>query len=256
MVDLHCHVLPGIDDGPRTLDESVAVCRAARSDGTRTLVATPHVSWDFPDVTAAAIHAEVAAVNLALRAADVDAEVRTGAEVALSRAGELSDGELELLALGGGHYVLLEFPWTSVAAGPVNALRAFARRGFGIVLAHPERSPMLQRDGTLVRELVDAGVLCCLDAGSLAEHADRHTREAAWMLLAAGLAHAIASDCHDAVRRPPELASTLERAGLTARQIDYFARDAPEAIVNGEDVAPPPAVANRHHRRWFRLGRW
>lgn len=233
----------------------MTVCRAARADGTRTLVATPHVSWDYPEVTAAAIHAEATAVNLALRAADVDVQVRTGAEVALSRAGELSDGELELLALGGGHYVLLEFPWTSVAAGAVNALRAFARRGFGIVLAHPERSPMLQRNVELVRELVDAGALCCLDVGSLTDDADRQTREAAWTLLAAGLAHAIASDCHDAQRRPPELASTLARAGLTDREIDYFARDAPEAILNGEDVAPPPPVENRSHRRWFRLGR-
>jgi protein-tyrosine phosphatase len=255
VIDLHCHVLPGIDDGPTTLDDSMAVCRAARADGTRTLVATPHVNWDYPEVTAAAIHAEVAAVNMALRAADVDVQVRTGAEVALSRVGELSDGELELLALGGGHYVLLEFPWTSVAAGAINALRAFARRGFGIVVAHPERSPMLQRNVELVRELVDAGALCCLDAGSLTEHADRRTREAAWMLLAAGLAHAIASDCHDAERRPPELASMLAQAGLNGRQIDYFARDAPEAILNGEDVAPPPAVANRSHRRRFRLGR-
>jgi protein-tyrosine phosphatase len=219
------------------------------------LVATPHVSWDYPEVTAAAIHAEVTAVNLALRTANVDVRVRTGAEVALSRAGELSDAELELLALGGGHYVLLEFPWTSVAAGAVNALRAFARRGFGILLAHPERSPVLQRHVDLVRELVDAGALCCLDAGSLTERADRPTREAAWTLLAAGLAHAIASDCHDAVRRPPALASTLGRAGLDDRQIEYFARAAPEAILNGEDVAPPPAVENRYQRRWFRLGR-
>jgi protein-tyrosine phosphatase len=255
VIDLHCHVLPGIDDGPRTLEESVAVCRAAGADGTRTLVATPHVSWDYPEVTAGAIHAEVTEVNMALRASDVDVQVRTGAEVALSRVGELSDAELELLALGGGHYVLLEFPWTSAAAGAVNALRAFARRGFGIVLAHPERSPMLQRNVELVRELVDAGALCCLDAGSLTDQADRRAREAAWMLLAARLAHAIASDCHDADRRPPELASMLERAGLNDRQIDYFARDAPQAILNGEDVAPAPAVENRSHRRWFRLGR-
>lgn len=233
----------------------MALCRAAAEDGTRTLVATPHVSWDYPEVSAAAIHAEVTAVNVALRSADVDVQIRTGAEVALSRAGELSDGELELLALGGGHYVLLEFPWTSVAAGAVNALRTFARRGFGIVIAHPERSPMLQRNVELVRELVDAGALCCLDAGSLSEDADRPSREAAWMLLAAGLAHAIASDCHDAVRRPPELASALERAGLNTRQIDYFARDAPEAILNGEDVAPAPTVENRYRRRWLRPGR-
>jgi protein-tyrosine phosphatase len=254
VVDLHCHVLPGIDDGPSTLAESVAMCQAAHRGGTRTLVATSHVNWDYPEVTAAVIHDKVAAVNDALRVASIDVTVRSGAEVALSRAGELSDLELEGLALGGGPYVMVEFPWTSAATGAVNALRAFARRGFGIVLAHPERAPALQRDAGLVRELVESGILCCLDAGSLTGRADRHARSASWQLLAEGLAHVIASDAHDARRRPPGLAATLEEAGLNAAQIDYFARRAPEAIINGAAPAPPPEVAGPPRR--FRPWRW
>jgi len=228
------------------------MCRAARRDGTRIVVATPHVNWDYPDVTAVVIHDKVAAVNDALRAAAIDVTVRTGAEVALSRAGELSDLELTVLALGGGPYVMLEFPWTSAASGAINALRAFARRGHGIVLAHPERSPALQRDLGLVRDLVGSGVLCCVDVGSLAERTDRHVRSAAWQILGEGLAHVIASDAHDAVRRPPELAAALVSAGLSAMEVEYFAREAPEAIINGERVGSPPVVRDRRRRR---LGR-
>jgi protein-tyrosine phosphatase len=252
VVDLHCHVLPGIDDGPATLEESIAMCRAAQRGGTRTVVATPHVNWDYPHVTAALIHDKVAVVNDALRVAGIDLTVRTGAEVALSRAGELSDDELTLLALGGGPYLMLELPWTSAASGAINALRAFARRGHGIVLAHPERSPALQRDAGLVRDLVESGVLCCLDAGSLTERADRPARLAAWRMLADGLAHVIASDAHDAVSRPPELAARLDRAGLSAMQIEYFTRDAPGAIISGGQVALPPAVEDRRQRRLWR----
>jgi protein-tyrosine phosphatase len=255
VIDLHCHVLPGLDDGPRTMEESIALCRVAHRDGTRTLVATPHVNWDYPDVTAAAIQTEVAALNRALRAVGIELAIRTGAEVALSRLGELSDFEIGLLALGGGPYVLLEFPWTSVASGAINALRAFARRGHGVVLAHPERAPALQRDGAVVRELVESGVLCCLDAGSLTERADRRTRSSAWELLAAGLVHVIASDSHDARRRPPALASVLEQAGLSVAEIDYFARAAPEAIINGEAVPPPLQVEDRRQRHWLRRRR-
>lgn len=251
MVDLHCHVLPGIDDGPGTLEESIALCRAAAADGSHTLVATPHVNGDYPNVNAGAIMEGAATVNRALRAAAIDMVVRTGAEVALSRVGELSDLELDLLSLGGGRYVLLELPWTAARSGAIGALRAFASRGYGIVLAHPERSPLLQRDESLVAELVRSGMLCCVNAGSLSERADRRTRSTAWRLLSGGLAHAIASDCHDAVRRPPALVSVLERVGLDAEAIDYFTRSVPEAILAGEAVALPPAVEHRHRVGWL-----
>ena len=88
---------------------------------------------------------------------------------------------------------------TSAAAGAISVLRALTRRGYGIVLAHPERTPMLQRDDALVSELVRSGVLCCLDARSLTDAAERPARATAWRLLRAGLAHVIASDSHDVV---------------------------------------------------------
>jgi protein-tyrosine phosphatase len=253
VVDLHCHVLPGVDDGPSTLEESLALCRAAYQDGTRTLVATPHVGWDYPEVTGPVIHAKVASLNDALRAAAIELTVLTGAEVALSRAGELEDGELDLLTLARGRYVLFEFPWVSRAAGAVHALRSLAHRGYGIVLAHPERSPMLKGDPALVRDLVDSGVLCCLDVASLTDRADRQTRSAAWGLLSGGLAHMVASDAHDAVQRSPRLRSTLADAGLSGAQIDYFTHEAPAAVLEGQAPAPPPRVNDRHHRRWLHL---
>ena len=252
MIDLHTHVLPGLDDGPGTLEESLELCRAAREEGTRTLVATPHVNGEYPNVTAAVVQEQVALLNRALRAENIDLTIRTGAEVALSRVGEMSDVELDLLTLGGGRYVLLELPWTSALSGAVAALRAFAGRGYEIVLAHPERSPIAQRDVGLVRQLVESGVVCCLDAASLTPRADRRTQTAAWELLTEGLVHAIASDSHDAVRRPPKLVSVLHEAGLTAAQIDYFASAAPQAILNGQAVAPPPEVKDRRPRRRFR----
>jgi len=251
VIDLHCHILPGIDDGPRSLEEAITLCRVAERDGTRTLVATPHVNGDYPRVTPAVIVEQTGAVNRALRRSGVNVSVRTGAEVALSRVGELSDPELDLLALGGGPYLLVELPWTSAASGALSALSGLAARGYGIVLAHPERSPMLQHDDALVAELVQSGALCCLDVGSLTDRSGRPTRSLAWKLLADGLVHAIASDCHDAERRPPRLGSVLEQAGLSAEEIDYFTRRGPEAILAGEEVPPPPRVQSRRRRSWF-----
>jgi protein-tyrosine phosphatase len=245
LVDLHCHILPGIDDGPRTIDDSVALARAAYEAGTRTIAATSHVNWDYPDVDAAVIHGGVVAVNAALREAEIDLRVVPGAEIALARAAELSDADLGVLRLGSGKHLMVEFPGS--AAGFEHALGALAGRGHGILLAHPERSSVLQRRPELVRRLVDSGLLYCVSAESLNGENGRGAMALAWMMLAEGLAHVLASDAHDTVTRPPDLRAQLERAGLDSAQIDHLARAVPQAIVQGTPL-PPPLAVTRHRR--------
>ena len=110
MIDLHCHVVPGLDDGPQTLEDSLALCRAASDAGTTMLIATPHVNWSYLDVNAAAVHTGVAAVNAAVHEASIGVHVRAGAEIALSRLADVSDAEIGVLRLGGGPYSLVECP--------------------------------------------------------------------------------------------------------------------------------------------------
>lgn len=137
MIDLHCHVLPGIDDGPRTMADSMALAVAASAGATRTIVATPHVSSQWPDNRAATISAAVDELNAHLRRTGVPVEVLAGAEVALSRAAELDAYELEALRLGGGPWLLVECPLKTPAPGTELGLRALANQGHRIVLAHP-----------------------------------------------------------------------------------------------------------------------
>ena len=117
MIDLHYHVLPGIDDGPRTMADSVALAAAAAAGATRTIVATPHISSQWPDNRAATISAAVDELNAHPRRAGVPVEVVAGAEVALSRAAELDACELEALRLGGGPWLLVECPLKTPAPG-------------------------------------------------------------------------------------------------------------------------------------------
>lgn len=93
MIDLHCHVLPGIDDGPESIDGSVALARAAAAAGTRVLVATPHVSWHYQN-EAATIARLTDEVNERLSAEEIPLEVLTGAEIAMTRVGEIRPSEL------------------------------------------------------------------------------------------------------------------------------------------------------------------
>jgi protein-tyrosine phosphatase len=251
VIDLHCHVLPDIDDGPATLEDALKLCRKVMAAGTRMVVATPHVNWEYPEVNVAVIRDRLMTLRGALDQAGIDLAVQGGAEVALSRAGELTEDELRALRLGDGPNLLLELPWSSTPTGIARAVSGLAARGFGLLLAHPERTPMLRDHPELVRSLVEEGAYCCLNASSLTSP-DRATRSVARRLLEAGLIHAIASDGHDPVRRPPELGPLLVGAGLDDEQIDYFTVRTPKAILAGEIPEPPPRVTGSGPGRWLR----
>ncbi|MGA2924491.1 MAG: CpsB/CapC family capsule biosynthesis tyrosine phosphatase [Solirubrobacteraceae bacterium] len=251
MIDLHCHVLPGVDDGPDRLAGSLELCRAAYAAGTRTVVATPHVSWRYPDVDAATVRAGVSTLNKALSQTAIELEVLSGAEITLSRAAELPDRELDALRLGAGRCVLVEMPSSSGAAGIENATALIADRGYDVVIAHPERSPALQRNPELLERLVEGGALCCVTARALTGHGSHGAPAFAWELIEAQLVHLIASDAHDAVRRPPDLVPELQRAGLAQSQIDYFTVQAPLAVIQGA-TPPAPPVVTRSRFSWLR----
>lgn len=256
VIDLHCHVIPDLDDGPATIEDSLALCRAARAAGTTTIIATPHLNWDYRDVDAASIGAGVDAVNGALREASIALEVGAGAEIALSRIGDTSDAEIALLRLGQGPYSLVECPHRGGASTAVEQmLRGFAASGHAILLAHPERCAVFQSNPRLLPALTAIGMLSCITARSLTGEFGTRARAYAWDLLAAGQVHAIASDAHDAVGRPPDLAPTLARAGLTDSQIEYFAFSSPKAIIDGAPVPRPPRVTQSRPRRWPLLRR-
>jgi protein-tyrosine phosphatase len=253
VIDLHCHVLPGVDDGPATLEDSVALCRAATAAGTRTIVATPHVSWDWPQVSSRVIADGVARVNEAIEAEGLDLEVRPGAEVAMTRAGDLSDEELVALRLGGGPYLLVECPYSPAAAGFDAILHGLAGRGHRILLAHPERCPAFQRDRARLQAFVEAGMLTSITAGALVGRFGRGVKAFARDLLEQGLVHDIASDGHGAgPQRPPSIGPELEEAGLADRA-DWHARAVPLAILDGTPLPPaPPPPARPRGLRIFR----
>ncbi len=258
MIDLHTHVLPGIDDGPATVEESIALARAAVAEGTTTLVATPHVTWDLPANDAASIAAATEALEADLEAAGVTIEIRTGGELAITRAQDLSDAELRGLRLGGGDWLLAECPLSSIAAGFDAVLHSIASRGHRIVLAHPERSPLLQRDPELLRRLVSSGLVSSITAGALSGRFGSPVRRFALWMLEQDLVHNVASDAHDAYRRPPGMREGLAAADAVlagvAERAEWMTVSVPRAILDGGPIPEPPspAPAPRRRRRLFR----
>ena len=250
MIDLHSHILPGVDDGAATLEEAVGIARAAADDGVQLLAATPHVRDDYP-TTPETMEARLADVRDAVTRAGVAIDVRPGGEIALDQLLRLSRDDLRRFGLGGNPgYLLVEFPyygWPLEAGERVFSLRA---DGITAVIAHPERNSDVQARPERLRELVDAGALVQVTAASLDGRLGRRSREAAHAILELELAHLVASDAH---------APSVRAAGLAAaaaslddsRLARWLTVDVPRAIVEGTTVPARPA-AERHGGGWRR----
>ncbi|MFI5009614.1 MAG: tyrosine-protein phosphatase [Solirubrobacterales bacterium] len=250
MIDLHCHVLPGIDDGPETIEGSLALARAAVQSGTTTLVATPHVSWRYPN-EAIAIARLVDELNARLRAEEIPLRIRPGAEIAMTRAAELEPAELERLRLGGGQWLLVECPFTPVATGMDALVLDLQRHGHRVVLAHPERCPAFHRDRRPLETLVREGALASITAGSLAGSFGGEVQRFAKQLVRDELVHNVASDTHDLQRRPPGMRAELQAAGLQ-ELANWLTYEVPAAVLDGKEIPPRPAAALANPRRAWR----
>ena len=257
MIDLHSHILPGLDDGPATMEGSLELARAAVAAGTRTILATPHIHHD-PRIDPALIAAGIDALRAALAAAEIPLEVLPGGEIAISRLSDLDDDMLRALALGGGPYVLVESPFSPAVGDFEPMVLDLHARGHRVLLAHPERCPAFQRDPPRLEALVDAGALVQITAGSMAGGFGSSVRRFTTTLLREGLVHVVASDAHDNLRRPPGLQAgfpLLERdlPGLAAHSA-WLTELVPRAVLDGAPLPPRPPLPGQPAGRLRRLG--
>jgi protein-tyrosine phosphatase len=255
MIDMHCHVLPGIDDGPETIEQSAALARTALATGTSTMVATPHVSHHYRN-SPETIADGVKALNARLQAEAIRLEVVPGAEIAVTHLIEIAPAQLERLGLGGGRWLLVEPPFTASAAGLDAILLDLRSRGHRVLLAHPERCPSFHRDPRLLESIVRAGALTSVTAGALVGRFGEDVRRFALQLADAEMVHNVASDTHDLKRRTPDIAGALEQASL-APLADWLTEAVPSAILEDRETIPPrPATGQRPRRPRGRSRTW
>ncbi len=243
MIDLHSHILPGLDDGAGDIEVSMRMARIAVQEGVQTMVATPHVNFDYP-IDADTIISRVGEMNVALARAGVALAVLPGAEISVARAAQLSDDDLKAFALARGKTVLIESPYIKGAGFIEELLFDLQLRGFQPLLAHPERCPMFQEDIERLQRLVVRDVMCSVNAQSLAGRFGTKARDTAHELVRRELVHDVASDSHDETRRPPGM-----RAGIAAAEdhvpgitelTEWLTRDAPGALLAGRSLPERP----------------
>jgi protein-tyrosine phosphatase len=241
--ELHFHLLPGVDDGPASIDESIELARMAAVDGTETIVATPHVNSFYPtDVST--IPDRVRAVQERLRRKRVPVKVRCGAELAPEMVARQSQVDLETIAHGppDHRWLLLEAPLSGFDQGFADAAAELRRRGFGIVVAHPERSTGSPDSGWLIldREL-RAGSGLQLNAWSLAGLNGEAARSNALRLLHAASLVAVASDAHGPERAPALRLALRALGGLGEPDPVGFVAAAPRTLL--ERGLPPRSAS-------------
>jgi len=209
-VDIHCHVLPGIDDGPPTPGDSVELCKALAADGITTVIATPHQLGRYDrSNSGSAVRAAVMTLREALAREGVPLKVTAGADVRVDERIVSLVASGEVLTLDGGSYMLLELPHETYI-DPAPLIRLLATRGVRSIVTHPERHDTVRKNPDLVGPWLKAGALLQLTAGSLIGSFGSKAEEAAWRWLGAGHAAFVATDAHDVDRRPPCMTQAIE----------------------------------------------
>jgi protein-tyrosine phosphatase len=240
LIDLHSHVLPGLDDGVRSIEEALALCAAAAADGVEVIAATPHVRHDYPTTPQ-----QMEDALGALRAANPAVQVIAGGELDLAELDRPKD-ELQRFGLGGTRWLLVETPYWGWPLDLMERLFQLRLSGFGVVLAHPERNADVQERPELLDPLVAGGTLVQLTAASVDGRLGRRPERCARDLLDRRLAHLIASDAHAPDVRAVGLGAAT--AALRDEELAHWLTVAvPESILH--DTETPPRPENRPRRR-------
>jgi protein-tyrosine phosphatase len=237
VIDIHSHVLPGLDDGPGDLEGSLAILRAMADDGVRIVVATPHVRVDYP-TTPVQMRSALARVRAGVEGEGIPIDVLPGAEIAIDALAGLSADERIAFGLGGRADVLLvETPYHGWSTAVGDMVAALVASGVTPVIAHPERNPRVQERPELLAPLVRAGAVVQLTAASLDGRLGRGPAAASRTLIELGVVHVVASDAHAASIRRGGLSGVATALGDTSLA-RLLTSEAPQALLAGEPLPP------------------
>jgi len=239
MIDLHSHILPGIDDGADSFEEAVAMCHKAAQEGCQAIVATPHQRhprwWNDDTSALGQLRKKLEeAVGNSLKIYS-GGEVRVDSELLNAMEGEEKD---RILPIAESRHILIEFPRRAPGTNPEETVHELVVGGWFPVVAHPELIPWLAHDLAKLERLVELGGRLQLTAMSFTGEFGKSPREAARRIVNEGYAHFVASDCHGLERRPPGLKKAFECiAHRWDREIaDRLTRKNPRAVIENRPV--------------------
>jgi protein-tyrosine phosphatase len=211
MIDIHCHLLPNVDDGPTSWEESLEMARLASKDGIQVAVTTPHwIQGTRWQPNPKEIKNKVYELNNKLKKDEIPLTVLPGMEVGISENLPKLVSSGDVLTLGEGHYLLVEVPFVSLPFGIEEIIFNLKAIGIYPVLAHPERNQELQKNPRKILELSNAGAFIQITAGSFCGDFGEHAKRCAIQFAKFGVINAVASDAHSTEKRPPIITSGIK----------------------------------------------
>jgi protein-tyrosine phosphatase len=237
MIDLHCHILPNVDDGPKDLAESVEMAKQAVQQGIKTIIATPHHRNEKYENHGQTIFRQVEEFNRVLKSENLDLTVLSGQETRIF--GEMVEGleSGEILPLNQGKYVFVEMPSGHVPRYTGQLLFDIQLKGFIPVIVHPERNQEIIENPEVLYQLVKKGALTQVTASSVSGHFGKTIKKFSLQLIEANLTHFVASDAHNTSSRGfkmVEAYDVIEKSfGIEAV---YMFRENAELVVQGKSV--------------------
>jgi protein-tyrosine phosphatase len=253
--DIHCHLLPQIDDGPKDWEGSLAMARLAVANGIGTIVATPHQLGRYEKNSAEQILTLTAETQHRIAEASLPLTILPGADVRIQEnLPELIQTGRALTVANQNVYLLMELPHEQVL--PMGQLiYELQCQGITCILSHPERNQRLQKNPEILRPWVQQGCLIQVTAGSITGQFGREAERVSRLLLQKNLVHLVATDAHDATNRSPAWRPSFTKVYryLGPRRAKKIFFDNPEAVVNGRPVdAPlPSTLPQTGFAAWF-----
>lgn len=246
MIDLHCHILPGLDDGSPNTEESLAMAAMAADTGTGQIVCTPHCSAgdDALDARCARIRRRTERLNALLARNRIPLQLHPGMELLCTEGLEEVLDRRAVLTLAGSRYLLIEFDFGVPAQAIEHAAWCVMQRGLTPVLAHPERYTAVQRDPGRMAEWFAGGCVIQVNKGSILGRFGPQPARAADWILDRGLAHVVASDAHRSQIRTPRLDEVHRAVGerFSYEYADILLEHNPRCILQDRPLLRPDEI--------------
>jgi protein-tyrosine phosphatase len=247
LIDLHSHLLPGVDDGAKDLAMSLAMARVAAADGITTIACTPHLLAGVYNNNGPAIRRAVAQLAESIAKADIPITLVTGADVHITPDLDVQLRDGRALTLNNSRYLLLEPPHHVLPPRLEDLIFGLQAGGYVPILTHPERLSWVEGHYDLIRRLVSSSVLMQITAGSVMGRFGRGPRYWAERMLDEGLCHLLATDAHNTEQRAPRMA---EARDLVAQRLGddeaiNLVLRRPQGILNNLSPADLPPLPQR-----------
>ena len=220
MIDIHSHILPGIDDGPKDMEMSIKMLKLAEEKGTKTMIATPHYIKSIYENHYDEVFALHQELKLAALAAGIKVEILLGQEVMLDKYSLELCKEKKLRGINGTSYLLIEFPMDKLPKDALDLIYELRLLDIKPIIAHPERYEYIYEEPVMMNDFIEEGCVFQINTGSLQGLFGKKVQNCAKLLVREGLANFIASDAHSINRRCPGIIEGIREATVIDREIE------------------------------------